>query len=89
MIRKTLTEVFKNDFPHVDMKTAHGILLLQGYLAGYEKGRVKHQADRSGLRLEIKKLKEEIFTLNDHIKNLNTLIKAQDSWEKTGDEHGV
>lgn len=87
MIRKTQTQVFTDTFPHVDIKSTQGMLMFQGFLAGYERGISRTNNERKTFKENIKSLVEEVKGLKDQIKNLNILIKTQDLWQRTGDEN--
>lgn len=87
MIRKTQTQVFCDTFPHVDIKSTQGMLMFQGFLAGYERGISRTSNEKKTFKENISSLSEEVKGLQTHIKNLNLLIKTQDLWQRTGDEH--
>lgn len=86
MRRKTQTQVFKSLFPHVDLQTIQGMLMFQGFLAGYNRGIEQFQTDRTGFKATMKTLKTENAELIVQLQSLNTLIVKQNSWQKTGDE---
>lgn len=87
MKRKTQTEVFNSDFPHVDIKSTQGMLIFQGYLAGYAKRKEESINNYNSFRKRISTLEKEIEALLEHNKNLGVLVKTQDLWQKSGGEH--
>lgn len=87
MNRADQVSTFKKQFPYVDTNSVNGVLMLQGFINGYNKGQERFQNERSSLKLQIKKLKEENKDLGEQNTQMNQLIKLQDSWMKTGDEH--
>lgn len=89
MRRKTQTEVFKTLFPHVDMKTIQGMLMFQGFIAGYNRGIEQFATDRVSFKAQMKTLKTENADLVNQLNAMNVLIVKQDSWQKTEHEHPV
>jgi hypothetical protein len=86
MRRKTQTQVFKSLFPHVDLQTTQGMLMFQGFLAGYNRGIEQFQTDRVSFKAQMKTLKTENAELTTQLNSLNVMIQKQNDWMKTGDE---
>jgi hypothetical protein len=93
MLRYDHITSFKTLLPHVDIKTVQGILMLQGFINGYNKGIERTNTSLTKAKFEVrsvkeenKKLKAEMVELHSQIYNLNHLIKLQELWQRTGDE---
>lgn len=85
MRRRTQTEQFKVCFPHVDIKTTAGMMMFQGFLAGYNKAQENHKADKDTFKRKLEVQKIEIEELKGHIQQMR--LVSFNSWDVVGDEH--
>lgn len=84
MRRRTQTEQFKICFPEVNLKTAQGMLMFQGFLAGYNKAVEGQKTDHQSYKKTIHILKTEVEELKGHISGMKLL--AVNPWDFQGEE---
>lgn len=89
MRRRSQIQSMKESFPFVDLKTMHGTFIYQGFIAGEARAVNKFQVECRRYREEIEVLRKENADLVEQLMRMNLVLKKQDEWMKTGDEHGI
>jgi hypothetical protein len=77
MKRAGLVSIFKYTFPQVDPQSAVGMLMFQGFVAGYNKGQDANREKIKPLQNSVTAKTAEIEGLKLHIEMFNQYIKAQ------------